>query len=170
MACQCVTSIRDDDESHYLKILCDEVLGRENFVANIVWQKKYTISNDAKYFSDNHDHIIVFAKNKEMFVVNGIERTQEQNARYKNPDDDINGEWMTQPLHAKSGNDTNFSYKFKNGVVWEPPRGTYPRYSKESLSRFESESRLWFGKDGKAVPRLKQYLKDMGNVRPATIW
>ena len=160
----------DDDESHYLKVFCDEVFGRENFVANIIWQKKYTISNDAKYFSDNHDHIIVIAKEKDMFVVNGIERKKEQNARYKNPDNDPNGAWMTQPLHAKSGNDNSFSYKFQNGVTWESPRGTFPRYSKESLAKFESETRLWFGKDGKAVPRLKKYLKDMGSVRPATIW
>ncbi|MCZ6802414.1 MAG: site-specific DNA-methyltransferase [Proteobacteria bacterium] len=160
----------DDDESHYLKVLCDEVFSRGNFIANIVWQKKYTISNDAEYFSDNHDHIIVIAKNKDMFVVNGIERTKEQNARYKNSDNDPNGAWMTQPLHAKSGNDNSFSYTFQNGVTWEPPRGTFPRYSKESLAKFESETRLWFGKDGKAVPRLKKYLKDMGSVRPATIW
>ncbi len=160
----------DDDESHYLKILCDEVLGRENFVANIVWQKKYTISNDAKYFSDNHDHIIVFAKNKKMFIVNGMDRTQAQNDRYTNPDNDVNGEWKSQPLHARSGNNANFSYKFKNGVLWKPPRGTYPRYSEESLSKFDSQNLLWFGIDGKAVPSLKKYLKDMGNVRPATIW
>ena len=77
---------------------------------------------------------------------------------------------MTQPLHAKSGNQANFSYRFKNGVTWTPPRGTFPRYSKESLERFEIEGRLWFGKHGNAVPRVKKYLKDMKDVRPATLW
>ncbi|MDW7680509.1 MAG: site-specific DNA-methyltransferase, partial [bacterium] len=78
----------DDDEAHYLKVLGDEVFGRENFVANVVWQKKYTIANDAKYFSDNHDHILVFAKNKQNSVFKGIERTETQNLRYANPDND----------------------------------------------------------------------------------
>ena len=77
---------------------------------------------------------------------------------------------MTQPLHAKSGNNVNFSYTFKNGVRWQPPRGTYPRYSQEALAKFEKENRIWFGKDQRAVPRVKKYLQDMGRVRPATIW
>ena len=160
----------DDDEAHYLKVLCDDIFGRENFVANVVWQKKYTIANDAKYFSDNHDHILLFAKNKQRLQIKGIGRTEEQDSRYSNPDNDINGPWMTQPLHAKSGNQANFSYRFKNGVAWTPPRGTFPRYSKESLERFEIEGRLWFGKHGNAVPRVKKYLKDMKDVRPATLW
>ena len=157
----------DDDEAHYLKVLCDDIFGRENFVANVVWQKKYTIANDAKYFSDNHDHILLFAKNKQRLQIKGIGRTEEQDSRYSNPNNDINGPWMTQPLHAKSGNQANFSYRFKNGVTWTPPRGTFPRYSKESLERFEIEGRLWFGKHGNAVPRVKKYLKDMKDVRPA---
>ena len=160
----------DDDEAHYLKVLCDDIFGRENFVANVVWQKKYTIANDAKYFSDNHDHILLFAKNKQRLQIKGIGRTEEQDSRYSNPNNDINGPWMTQPLHAKSGNQANFSYRFKNGVTWTPPRGTFPRYSKESLERFEIEGRLWFGKHGNAVPRVKKYLKDMKDVRPATLW
>ena len=160
----------DDDEAHYLKVLCDDVFGRENFVANVVWQKKYTIANDAKYFSDNHDHILLIAKDKKRLKIKGIGRTEEQDSRYSNPDNDVNGPWMTQPLHAKSGNLTNFSFRFRNGVTWEPPRGTFPRYSKESLERFEIEGRLWFGKAGNAVPRVKKYLKDMRDIRPATIW
>ena len=160
----------DDDEAHYLKVLCDDVFGRENFVANVVWQKKYTIANDAKYFSDNHDHILLIAKDKKRLKIKGIGRTEEQDSRYSNPDNDVNGPWMTQPLHAKSGNLTNFSFRFRNGVTWEPPRGTFPRYSKESLERFEIEGQLWFGKAGNAVPRVKKYLKDMRDIRPATIW
>jgi len=160
----------DDDESHYLKVLADEIFGRENFIANIVWQKKYTIANDATFFSDNHDHILVFSKNKQSFGLNGLERTEEQNKRYKNPDADPNGPWMTQPLHAKSGSDTKFTYTFKNGVSWKPPRGTYPRFTRETLEQFENEDRIWFGSKGTAVPRVKKYLSDMGSVTPATIW
>ncbi len=160
----------DDDEGHYLKILCDEIFGRDNFIANIVWQKKYTVANDARYFSDNHDHILVFANDKEKFHINGIERSNEQNDRYRNLDNDPKGAWMTQPLHAKSGNTTNFEYIFSNGVKWSPPRGTFPRYSKENLKKFDNDGSIWFGKEGNAVPRLKKYLNDMGNVTPATIW
>ena len=160
----------DDDEAHYLKVLCDDMFGRENFVANVVWQKKYTVANDAKYFSDNHDHILLIGKDKKQLEIKGIERTEEQDSRYNNPDNDVNGPWMTQPLHAKSGNSTQFSFKFRNGVTWVPPRGTFPRYSKESLKRFENEGRIWFGKGGNAVPRVKKYLKDMKDIRPATIW
>ena len=160
----------DDDEAHYLKVLCDDIFGRENFVANVVWQKKYTIANDARYLSDNHDHILLIAKDKKRTEIKGIERTEEQDSRYSNPDNDINGPWMTQPLHAKSGNLANFSFTFRNGVTWKPPRGTYPRYTTESLERFDTEGRLWFGRQGNAVPRVKKYLKDMGDIRPATIW
>lgn len=160
----------DDSESHYLKVLCDEVYNRENFVANVVWQKKYTIANDARYFSDNHDHILVFAKSKEKFSVNGLERTEIQESRYTNPDNDSNGPWMTQPLHAKSGINREFFYTFKNGVSWKPPRGTYPRYTKDTLKKFEEENRIWFGVDGGAIPRVKKYLSEMNTVTPATLW
>jgi len=160
----------DDEEAHYLKILCDDVFGRENFIANIIWQKKYTIANDARFFSDNHDHIFVFAKSKLNFQVNGLPRTETQEARYSNPDNDPRGPWMTQPLHAKSGTTKGFKYTFKNGVEWEPPRGTYPRYTKESLNKFEEEGLIWFGVNGNAVPRVKKYLSDMSSVTPATLW
>ena len=160
----------DDNESHYLKVLMDSIFGRDNFVSNIIWQKKYTISNDAKWFSDNHDNILVYAKIKNNFEVNGLPRTNEMNSRYKNPDGDINGPWITSPLHAKSGNVSNFTFTFENGVTWTPPRDTYPRYSKETLRSLDKNNKIWFGTDGKAVPRVKKYLKDMGSVTPGTIW
>lgn len=160
----------DDDESHYLKILSDGVFGRENFVANVVWQKKYTIANDARWFSDNHDHILVYAKNKNLFNVNGLERSEEMNSRYKNPDNDPKGPWITSPLHAKSGTDTNFSYTFNNGIEWSPPRGTFPRFSPATLKEFDENNMIWFGINGTAVPRVKKYLTEMGLVTPSTLW
>jgi adenine-specific DNA-methyltransferase len=78
----------DDDESHYLKILCDEVFGRKNFINNVIWEKKQSPQNDAKWLSDTHDHILVFAKNKELWRPNLLERSEESNSRYKNPDND----------------------------------------------------------------------------------
>lgn len=164
----------DDNEAHYLKVLCDEVFGRRNFVANVVWQKKYTIANDAKWLSDNHDHILVYAKDKSLWRPNRMPRTDEMNARYKNPDNHRKGPWKATPLHAKSGSETSkgFSFTFKNGVVWSPPKGTFPRFSEETLRRMDEEDEIWFGKDGKAAPSRKTFLSELsdeGTPSP-TVW
>src|SRR5699024_568797 len=92
----------DDDESHYLKVLCDEVFGRENFISNIIWQKKFSPQNDARYFSDMHDHILLYSKSREDFVVNLLPRTDEMNSRYKNPDNDPRGPWSSSDLTVKT--------------------------------------------------------------------
>ncbi|MFN7141096.1 MAG: site-specific DNA-methyltransferase, partial [Limisphaerales bacterium] len=164
----------DDNEAHYLKVLCDEIFGRGNFVANVVWQKKYTIANDAKWLSDNHDHVLIYAKNKTEWRPRKLPRTEEMNARYKNPDNHPKGPWKATPLHAKSGSDSNksFSYTFKNGVVWSPPPGTYPRFSEESLRKMDEGDEIWFGKDGTATPSRKTFLCDLvddGTPSP-TVW
>ncbi len=163
----------DDNEHCNLKQIMDEIFGIENFISNIIWQKKYTQSNDAKYFSATHDFIVCYAKNEknENFKINLLARTEEQDARYKNPDNDPRGNWMTQPLHAKSGTDKTYSYTFKNGVTWKPPVGTFPRYSIETLKKADEDGTIWFGSNGTAVPRLKKYLLEMKEgVIPKTIW
>jgi len=163
----------DDNEHCNLKQALDEIFREENFVANIIWQKKYTQSNDAKYFSTTHDFILCYAKEKKnaKFNINLLPRTQEQDARYKNQDNDPRGSWMTQPLHAKSGNDTEYEFIFSNGVKWRPPAGTFPRYSMATLKKADEEGKIWFGKNGTAVPRLKKYLNEMKQgVIPKTIW
>jgi len=164
----------DDNECHYLKVLCDEIFGRGNFVANVVWQKKYTIANDAKWLSDNHDHVLIYAKNKAEWRPRKLPRTEEMNARYKNPDNHPKGPWKATPLHAKSGSESNkiFSYTFKNGVVWSPPPGTYPRFSEESLRAMDEGNEIWFGKDGTATPSRKTFLCDLvGDGTPSpTVW
>lgn len=91
----------DDNEAHYLKVICDEVFGRVNFVANAVWQKKYTVANDAKWLSENHDHVLVFAKNKETWRPNRLERSVEMDRRYTNPDNHPKGPWKATPIYAK---------------------------------------------------------------------
>lgn len=164
----------DDNEGHYLKVLMDEVFGRQNFVANVVWQKKYTIANDAKWLSDNHDHVLIFAKNKIIWQPNKIPRTDEMNARYRNPDDHPKGVWKATPLHAKSGseNNKNFSFTFRNGVTWSPPPGTYPRFSEETLRRLDAGNEIWFGKDGDAQPSRKTFLSELSNegTPSPTVW
>lgn len=163
----------DDNEHCHLKQAMDEIFGNENFVCNIIWQKKYTQSNDAKYFSATHDFIICYAKNKESkdFKINLLARTEAQDARYKNADNDPRGLWMTQPLHAKSGTDNSYKFTFSNGVKWKPPAGTFPRYSVNTLKKADKEGKIWFGKKGDAVPRLKKYLNEMKQgVIPKTVW
>ncbi len=164
----------DDNEAHYLKVLCDEIFGRRNFVTNVVWQKKYTVANDARYFSDNHDHILVYAKNKESWRPNRLARSEEMNARYSNPDNHPKGPWKATPLHAKSGSakGKDFAYTFQNGRQWTPPPGTYPRFSEESLRRMDEADEIWFGRDGTAAPSRKTFLADLANdgTPPLSVW
>ncbi len=164
----------DDHEAHYLKVIMDEVFGRKNFVANVVWQKKYTVANDAKYFSDNHDHVFCWAKNKEIWSVNKLPRTEEMNARFANPDNHPKGVWKSTPLHAKSGSASghNFSYTFRNGVRWTPPAGTYPRFSTETLARLDAGNEIWFGANGHSTPSRKTFLCELKSdgTPPRTVW
>lgn len=161
----------DDDESHYLKVLCDEIFGRLNFVANVVWQKKYTIANDAKWFSDTHDHILIYAKNKETWRPNKLPRTAEMNKAYKNPDKHPKGPWKSTPLHAKSGVNQS-EYRFDNGVTWTPPPGTFRRYSDKAMKKMDCEKQIWFGAKGDAIPSRKTFLSELKNdgTPSRTIW
>lgn len=161
----------DDNEVHNLRLLMNGVFGAENFVANVVWRKKYTRSNDARWFSDNHDHILVFARSKEQLKFNLLPRTEKQRAAYSNPDNHPKGPWKATPLHAKSGRIQGFEYTFRNSVTWSPPPGTFPRYSRETLARLNSSDEIWFGKDGKSTPSRKTFLCNVKpGVTPVTIW
>jgi adenine-specific DNA-methyltransferase len=165
----------DDNEAHYLKVLCDEVFGRPNFVANAIWQKKYTIANDAKWLSENHDHILVYAVDKAIWRPYRLQRSSDMDDRYRNPDGHPKGRWKATPLYAKrtgSEKEQRFSYTFKNGVVWSPPRGTSPRFPAEGLRRMDKNDEIWFGADGTAVPARKTFLSELTVSGPpsATIW
>lgn len=164
----------DDDEAHYLKVLMDEIFGRENFIANLIWEKKYTSANDATYFSDNHDHILVYAKVRNNFRLNKLPRTAKMDKAYSNPDNHPKGPWKSTPLHAKSGSakSQHFSYTFKNGVTWSPPPGTYPRFSIDKLMEMDENNEIWFGKKGDATPSRKTFLSGMDDfsITPKTIF
>jgi adenine-specific DNA-methyltransferase len=155
-------------------VLCDEIFERRNFVANAVWQKKYTVSNDAKWLSNNHDHVLIFARNKEIWRPNRLARSAEMNARYRNLDHHPKGPWKATPLHAKSGSDKGrgFKFTFKNGVAWSPPSGTYPRFSAETLRALDDDNAIWFGADGRAVPSRKTFLNELKTEGPPapTVW
>jgi adenine-specific DNA-methyltransferase len=159
-----------DVEVGNLRKLCDEVFGESNFVANIVWQKKYTRANDAKWFSDNHDHILCFAKDKSSFRLNSLPRNDEQLAAYTNPDNHPKGRWKATPLHAKSGTNTK-PYTFRNGVTWTPPAGTFRRFNDESMSAMDQGNEVWFGADNRQMPNRKSFLSEIKDgVVPVTIW
>ncbi len=161
----------DDDEGHYLKVLADEIFGRDNFVATVIWQKKHTRSNDAQWFSDNHDFILVYAKDKSIWRPNLLPRSKESESNYSNPDNDPRGAWQSLPLQAKSGTDSNFEHIFSNGVKWSPPLGRFSAFSHESLTELERDNRIWFGEDGKNVPRYKKFLSEVKDgFVPTTIW
>ena len=160
----------DDGEVGNLRHICDEIFGEENFVANVVWQKKYTRANDARWFSDNHDHILVYARRKEALRLNGQSRNETQLKSYSNPDDHPKGPWKATPLHAKSGKNTK-PFTFRNGLTWAPPNGTYRRFNDASMRRMDEMNEIWFGVDGKQVPQRKTFLCEAKKgVTPTTLW
>jgi adenine-specific DNA-methyltransferase len=165
----------DDNEAHYLKVLCDEVFGRYNFVANAIWQKKYTVANDAKWLSENHDHVLIYALNKDLWRPYRLKRSAEMDERYRNPDNHPKGVWKSTPIYAKrtgSEREQAFSFRFKNGVVWSAPRGTSPRFPAEVLRQLDENDEIWFGADGKATPSRKTFLAELKLAGPPapTIW
>lgn len=162
----------DDDESHYLKVFCDEIFGRKNFVANVIWQKKFSPQNDAKWFSDMHDHILVFAKNKEIWKPNLLPRTEQMNSRYKNPDNDPRGVWSSSDLSVKTYSEAyDYPITTPSGKVIYPTKGRCWRTSKENFQKLVDENRVWFGEKGDNVPRLKRFLTDVKDgLTPSTIW
>ncbi|PML28911.1 DNA methylase N-4 [Vibrio breoganii] len=160
----------DDTEVANLRKLCDEIFGEDNFVNNVIWQKKYTRANDAQWFSDNHDHILVYAKSKKDFNLNLLPRNEDQLSAYKNPDDHSKGRWKATPLHAKSGTNTN-PYTFSNGITWQPPKGTYRRFNDESMKQMDQGNEIWFGEKGDQTPSRKSFLCDVkSGVTAVTIW
>lgn len=159
----------DDNEQAYLKVLMDDIFGRENFVNNIIWKTKNRPQSDAKYLSQNNDFIVLFSKNKEKWRPNLLKRTEEMNKAYKNPDNDKKGNWASMPIHAKSGSDNNiYTINFSNGITWQPPKGSYPRFNKKKLLTMYEEDRLIF-KDVNV--RFKTYLKEVQQGRVSTtLW
>ena len=162
----------DDDECHYLKVVCDEVFGRKNFINNVIWQKKFSPQNDAKWLSDNHDHILCYAKNKEVWRPNLLPRTDEMNARYKNPDNDPRGNWMSDNLSVKTYNaNSDFTIITPSGKSVNPPAGYCWRVSKETYVNMVKDNRIWFGKDGNGTPRIKRFLSEVKQgMVSRTIW
>jgi adenine-specific DNA-methyltransferase len=162
----------DDDESHYLKVLCDEVFGRQNFVANVIWEKKYSPQNDAKWLSDSHDHVLVYAKNKESWRPYLLPRTESMDAKYQNPDNDTRGVWKPSDLSVKTYSpNTDYPITTPSGRIVNPPKGRCWSVSQENFKSLVEENRIWFGKTGNNIPSFKRFLTEVqeGSVSK-TVW
>ena len=152
----------DDDEIDNLKKLCSEIFGEQNFVETFIWKKLYGGKNDSQWFSHYHDYILVYAKNKNNWFPNLLPRTDKQNDRYKNPDNDPRGPWTSADF-SQYGPTPNCVYEIvtPNGTVYIPKEGKRWITTKESYLKLRSEGRLWFGADGGNMPRLKRYLSEV---------
>jgi adenine-specific DNA-methyltransferase len=166
----------DDHEQSNLKKICDEVFGEENFVANLIWQKKFSRSNDATYFSTMHDHILCYCKNnilnnKKGWKIGLIPRGNEVPNGYSNPDNDDRGLWTSVALQAKSGSEkSRYEIITPNGRTCLPPNGRFWSVSQETYQRLLLENRIWFGMDGNGTPRQKTFLSEVQDgLRPNTL-
>ena len=162
----------DDDEGHYLKVLCDEVFGRSNFISTVIWEKKFSPQNDAKWLSDSHDFILVYARVKELWKPNLLPRTSNMDSRYKNPDNDPRGPWTSSDFTARTYSEsTDYPITTPSGRVVTPTKSRSWISSKEEFERLVADNRIWFGVKGNNVPRKKTYLREVqGGIVPMTTW
>ena len=162
----------DDNEQAQLKLLCDEIFGGENFISNIIWEKKFSPQNDAKYFSENHDHILCYAKNAEFLNIALLPRTDELNSRYKNIDNDTRGAWTSGDLLRKDVQSSGiYTITTPNGTKHNPPSGRSWRVSESKFLEMVADNRIWFGENGGNVPRIKRFLSEVQDGLKATsIW
>ncbi len=166
----------DDNEFAYLRVLLDEVFGRSNFLATIIWEKRTTREN-RRALSFKHDYVLLFAKNKEQFesVMNGLPLSEEVLSRYKNPDNDPRGPWQSISALAQAGHATAsqfYTLTTPSGRKLDPPAGNCWRLTQGRMKDEIAVGRIWFGKDGSNVPRIKRYLKENPDdaLTPETIW
>lgn len=163
----------DDNEVKNTRNICDEIFGESNFVACVVWQKIHSIKNDAKYFSENHEYAVIYAKSIDKIKINLLPRTEEMNNRYKNPDNDFRGPWQSGDLVA-SGERSNGHFIItspKSGKNFDVPQGKHWVYSQQNLLKMVEDNQVWFGEDGNSFPRKKRFLSDVQDGRtPNTLW
>lgn len=165
----------DDNECHYLKVMCDEIFGRANFIATFTWEKRKTREN-RRVFSFKQDFILLYGKNKSLFdkIRNPLPITEEIKLRYKNPDNDPRGDWQSISALAQAGHGTKsqfYTLTTPSGKKIDPPKGNCWRYSESKMIEEIKKNRIWFGKEGRNSPRIKKFLsesKDKG-VTPETI-
>ncbi|WP_058363016.1 site-specific DNA-methyltransferase [Xanthomonas translucens] len=163
----------DDNEGHYLKVICDEVFGRSNFIANVIWRKNYAPKSSARHFSVDHDHILVYARNAEKWTPNLVKRSAAQDKIYKNPDADPRGLWRPDNLTARNSYSLGtYGLTTPGGrVIDGPPKGRFWAISKAKMDELDKDNRIWWGNDGNNVPALKRFLTEVKQGRvPQTYW
>lgn len=162
----------DDNEVQHARDILDEIFGRQNFVASIIWQKNFSSKNDAKYFSDEHDFILVYAKSKDRWKRNLLDRTEKHDKRYKNPDNDPRGAWASSDLLRMEHRDNSvYAITSPSGKQWTPKPGTSWRHPKDEMDLLIKDNQVWFGEDGNSKPRRKRFLTEVRQgVVPQTIW
>ena len=162
----------DDNEVAGLRMMLTDIFGEENFLANLVWQKKYSPQNDEKYFSDSHEHLLVYAKSLENFEIGLLPRTKEADARYKNPDNDPRGAWKSSDLTRQEYRERD-DYEIvspKTGKRFSPPKGNSWGRPKDVVEDLIKDNRIWFGPDGASIPSLKRFLSEVKQgITPQTI-
>jgi len=174
----------DDNEAHYLKVMCDEVFGRRNFVSNVIWQKKFSPQANSIWLSDSHDHVLVFAKNKELWRPNLLPRTSDSDSRYLNPDNDPRGVWTSGDFtisltggqrgaqFAKTGISENiYEITTPSGRTLLPTKGRCWAASPKRFDELRADNRIWFGESGNNVPRIKRFLTEVQEgIVCMTLW
>ena len=152
----------DDHEVAQLRKICDEVFGETNFIAELIWERAYSPKNDAKFISNSHDYVLMFAKNINTFSIGRLPRTDEANARYTNPDNDPRGVWKPSDLSVKTYNAaSDYPIVAPSGRVIEPPAGRCWSLSKNAFFERLNDNRIWFGADGNSVPQMKRFLSEL---------
>ena len=163
----------DDNEQENLKKICDEILGAQNFVAQVIWERAFSPINLMKHFSPSHDYILCYAKNIELAICNGIPRSEEANDRYSNPDNDPRGVWSSSDISVGPAVQENvYPITTPSGRVVEPPAGRSWSLSQNAFLERLHDNRIWFGPDGNGVPRIKRFLSELkkSGITPMTIW
>ncbi len=163
----------DDNEQRNLKNICDEIFGESNFLAQVVWERAYSPINLMKHFSPSHDYVLCYAKNSELAVCKGIQRSQEANDRYSNPDNDSRGVWKPSDLSVGPAVLENvYPITTPSGRIVEPPAGRSWSLSRKAFRERLEQNRIWFGPNGDSVPSMKRFLSELRKtgITPMTIW
>lgn len=162
----------DDGEIAQLRKICDEVFGESNFIASIVWERAYSPVNLKKHFSESHDYVLCYAKSIDHLICNGLRRSTEADDRYKNPDNDPRGVWQSDNLSVGPViKEKVYEIISPSGRSIYPPNGRCWLYTKERFEELVADNRIWFGKDGDIVPRVKRFLSEVkGSMTPMTVW
>jgi adenine-specific DNA-methyltransferase len=160
----------DDNEAHYLKVLADEIFGRDCFVASVIWEKADSPRNSARQFSTDHDYILVYSKSPE-WQPSRLPRTEEADSIYSNPDNDTRGPWLPgDPYANKPYSKGRYTIEGPTGRKFSPPPGRFWRVSEEKLKELDSDGRIWWGPNGDARPSIKRYLSEVSDLVVRTLW